>query len=459
MKNGTQLDWWTDGRAPIVSETLVNWSLASSASEPTDTADQVHGYLTELLLDDIEVVDLPTSRAVYASRARAGADAPTVLVVGVHDLPAQSGGDPATNPGARSDSEGVLGPGVASRFGSFVAHIEGFMGLSNEREGRLEVNLKVLAVAEAALQPGDIAALAERLPLGDIDAVIATAATAWDLNAPTITVGARGELLVEVEVNAGRDLALMTFGGASRNPLTVLAEALGRLREPNGRISLPGFYHRATPASAEERSALVRDGYDPTAWLSATGALKLEGGPSPLERVSLWPSLDILSIEAGAGRRAAGRTIPGSARAIVAFQLVPDQRPSEIEAALRSWLEQRVPPEVGLAVRVLSSADPHQVDRSSEMILAQARALKRVVGSAPIPVASGGMAGLSYIADRLGAPMIYSGIAAPASHTQTAHERLSVQRFRLGVNLAGELFNQLQPRSPGLLGRFDRASS
>lgn len=458
MKNGTQLDWWTDGRTPIVSDTLVNWSAAASTSDGGDTAEQVRDYLSELLLDDIEIVELPTSRAVYASRNRAGADAPTVLILGVHDLPVQSGGDPGTDPGARSDAEGVLGPGVASRFGSFVAHVEGFMGLSNELEGRLEVNAKFLAVAESALQTGDLDALVDRLPLGDVDTVVATAATAWDLNAPTITVGSRGELVVEIEVNAGRDLALMTFGGASRNPLTVLTEALGRLREPNGRISLPGFYHRATPASDEERSALSRDGYDPAAWLSATGALRLDGGPSPLERVSLWPSLDVLSIEAGAGRRAAGRTIPGSARAVVAFQLVPDQRPSEIEAALRSWLEQRVPPEVGLAVRVISSTDPHQVDRSSEAILAQARALKRVVGNAPIPVASGGMAGLSGIADRIGASMIYSGVAAPASHTQTAHERLSVQRFRLGVNLAGELFDQLQPRQSGFRARFDLSS-
>lgn len=458
MKNSAQLDWWTDGRTPHLTETLVGWSRAASTDDAGSVTDHFYDYLDELLLDDLEIIELTDTEAVFAQRCRSSADAPTVLLLGVHDLPPLDGGQPDTDPGVRADAEGVLGPGVASRFGSMVAHIEGFIGLSNDREGRLDVNLKILSVSERILHTSDVDLLIAQLPLDGIDTVIATPATAWDLAAPTVTVGARGQLLAEVEVTAGRDLAAVSFGGASRNPLTVLTEAVGRLRETNGRIALPGFYHRATPSSAEERTVLGRNGYDPASWMRATGAMALQGGPSPLERVSLWPTLDILSLTSGADRRASSQTIPGMATATLAFQLVPDQRPSEIEASLRSWLEQRVPPEVGLAVTVTSWASPYQVDRSSPAILAQAKALKQICGQAPIPVASGGLPGVSVFAERLGASMIYSGLAAPASHILTAHERLSMQRFRLGVNLAGELFSQLEPKSGSFRSRFDLSS-
>ena len=465
MSAARDLEGWTDGREAEVGAFLAAWSDAASRAASATAADErtdaeaatlVADWFDKLALDDVETVEIDGHHGVYATRSRAGAG-PTILVVGVHDLPASGGADDETRPAPRADSHGVLGAGVASRFGSFVAHVEAYMALSNGKG--LDVNLQVLTVSEHLLNPAALGELVDRLNLGAVDGIIATAAVAWDLGGPTITVGARGELVVEVSIDTGRDVSTSTFSGAVRNPLTLLVEAIGQLRESNGRISLPGFYHRARPASEDERQLLAAGAIDAGDWLRATGTSVHDGGPSSLERVSMWPSLEIVSIGAGVDERALTHTIPGQASAILAFQLVPDQRPVEIEAALRSWLEQRIHPEVALTIHTLSAADPYQVDRSSTLVLAQARALKSVCGGAPTPVSGGGTPGLAGLATTLGVPMIFSGLAAPASHVLTGHERLSMQRLQLGVMLAGETFIQLQPGANSLASRFSRFAS
>jgi len=467
MTAGGDLAGWATGRETRLGEFLVSWSRAASGTDdvnddPLSRSDDapaalVANWLEELLLDDVRTVELDGLHAVHATRSRA-AQGPTVLVVGVHDLPRCGGADSETSPPARFDSEGVLGTGVASRFGSFAAHVHAYLALSGRPSG-LDVNLQVLSLSEGLLYPDVLADLAGEFDLSRVDGVIATSSVAWDLGAPTISVGARGELVIDVTIDTGRDVATGAFAGAVRNPLTMLIEALGQLREPNGRIALPGFYHRARPASEDERQLLIGGAIDPNAWLRATGTNTHVGGPSALERVSLWPSLEVVALEAGVDQRSTTHTIPGTATATLAFQLVPDQRPVEIEASLRSWLEQRIPAEVGLTIQAVSAAEPCQVDRSSALILAQARALKAVCGAAPTAVAAGGMPGIASLADMLGVPMIFNGLAAPASHVLTGHERLSMQRMQLGVMIAGELFDQLQPKTGGLAARFARLTS
>lgn len=471
MSAGGDLAGWATGREAGLGEFLVAWSRAASgaADSDADSGDQsvdpeaqaaqlVATWFDELLLDDVRTIELHGAHAVHATRSRA-LSGPTVLVVGVHDLPRSGGADAETSPAPRFDSEGVLGAGVASRFGAFAAHIHAYQALSSRTAG-LDVNLQVLSLSETLLDADSLSDIANELDLSQVDGIIATPAVAWDLGAPTISVGARGELILDVTIDTGRDVASSTFAGAVRNPLTLLIESIGQLREPNGRISLPGFYHRARPASEDERQLLLNGAIDPDAWLRATGTNSPAGGPSALERVSLWPSLEIVSVTAGVDQRSTTHTIPGSASATLAFQLVPDQRPVEIEASLRSWLEQRIPSEVGLTIQAVSAAEPHQVDRSSALILAQARALKAVCGAAPTAVAAGGLAGIAPLATELGVPMIFNGLAAPASHVLTGHERLSMQRLTLGVMIAGELFEQLQPRSGGgLAARFARLTS
>lgn len=452
MARYAELGWWVDSRSALLDNLLQDWSTAAT-SDDSETLEPLKRHLKDLVLDDVEILESGDHKPqLYAQRLRAGSDAPTVLVVGTADVDDLVGFD-AERDAPRVDDEGVIGPGVASRFGSFLAHIEGFVGLSRDHDGQPPTNLKILGLNSSTISSSTLGLALESVDTDDVDVIIASQAVAWDLEAPTITLGSRGHLVADITMSSGSDLDLSTFAGATRNPLHSLLEALRELRNDSGRIMLPGFYHRAKPPTDEEKTVLSRGDFNASAWLRGTGAVELGGGPPALERTSLWPTLDIIDVRAGAGARVGEMTIPGSATATIAIQLVVDQDPIEIEASLRNWLTSHCHEDLTGTVTRVSMANPFRVARDTAWVVGQARALKRVLGSAPLPVVSGGAAGVGALSDIIGAPLLFSGLASPASRISTGSERLTHHRLRTGINLSAEMFDQFRKR-----GRSTRAS-
>jgi len=452
MARYAELGWWVDSRSTLLDDLLKDWSNAAT-SDDRDTREPLERHLKDLSFDDVEKTTSGNdSPLLFAQRLRAGSDAPTVLVVGTNDVDDLVGFDP-DNDRARVDDEGVVGPGVASRFGSFLAPIEGFVGLSRDHDGQPPTNLKILGLNSGDISSSRLGDALASIDTDDVDVIIATQAVAWDLEAPTITLGARGHLIAEITVESGSDLDLSTFAGATRNPLYSLLDSLRELRNDSGRIMLPGFYHRAKPPTDEERNVLARGDMNASAWLRGTGAVELSGGPSALERTSLWPTLDVIDVRAGVGARVGAKTIPGSATATIAIQLVMDQDPIEVEASLRNWLANNCHADLTGTVTRISMASPFRVARDTAWVVGQARALKRVLGSAPLPVVSGGAPGVGALSDIIGAPLLFSGLASPANRMGTGSERLTHHRLRTGINLSAEMFDQFRKR-----GRSTRSS-
>jgi len=448
MARYAELGWWVDSRSTLLDDLLRDWSSAAT-SDDRETLEPLERHLKDLVLDDVEITKSDDDHPlIYAQRLRAGSDAPTVLVVGTTDVDDLVGFDPQRD-APRVDDEGVIGPGVASRFGSFLAHIEGFVGLSRDHDGQPPTNLKILGLSSGAIATSTLSSALDTIDTDDVDVIIASQAVAWDLEAPTITLGSRGHLVAEITISSGNDLDLATFAGATRNPLFSLLDVLQDLRNDSGRIMLPGFYHRAKPPTDEERTVLSRGDFNASAWLRGTGAVELTGGPPALERTSLWPTLDIIDVRAGAGARVGEMTIPGSATATVAIQLVVDQDPIEVEASLRNWLTTHCHEDLTASVTRVSMASPFRVARDTAWVVGQARALKRVLGSAPLPVVSGGSPGVGALSDLIGAPLLFSGLASPANRISTGSERLTHQRLRTGINLSAEMFDQFRKRGRG----------
>lgn len=444
MPRTTRLDDWYNSRSEYLDDLMLAWSRTSFADVEASAA-LVEDYLATQLFDDVITVrGEEGSPAVFGQRRRAGGEAANILVLGLHDSPWLDGG---SEEDIVLTDKGLKGPGIAGRFAPFLAHTEGFLGLAQESGGQPPVNMAVLSLDSAVLGTNQLASIVESIEFDDLDVILCTPSVAWDLKAPTVSLGARGELLVEIIVSTGRDLQVNAFGGTARNTLTVLTQILSDLRDSSGRITLPGFYNRAVPPTTAEREALSRDGYDPARWLVGSGATVLTGGPSPLERASAWPTVEITSINSGADGRLRSQTIPGSASATVNMSLVIGQRPAEIEASLRNWLESQKVGGVEIALNVIASSAPYQVQRDTPWVVSQARAAKRVFNRPPIPVLGGGMPGMAEIARELDVPMLFSGITSPASFVDTEHERLSNERLRLGMNVTAEIFEQFAKRA------------
>lgn len=343
---------------------------------------------------------------VFTERVRAGADAPNVLVIGAHDLPASA--DRGEYVGA--DATAVRSPGIASRFGPLVAFVDGFKAALNVAFDE-PVNIAFASLGgqtrpESAIDAG---------PMDDLDAVFLTSSVCWDPHQPTLTTGSRGRLILDVELRGGRAVDDATFAGAVRNPLNKLVEILGTIRDDRGRITIPGFYHRAAPPNEQERAALTSNGHDPDAWGDRLDVSRPRGALSATERATLWPVVSISDLRTDGTPHT---LTPASATATLSLYLVPDQRPVEIEAAVRSWIESRVPADLASSVTLVSMDRPYRSAPGQQAVAAQARALTRVHGRPPVLVPGGGVYGAGELHFASGAPVGFAGICGPSTDSE-----------------------------------------
>lgn len=378
-----------------------------------------------------EIRRLGTGNTIHVRSSARSSQRLKVLVLGRHDV-ADLGG---ATPGAASAGSSI-GPGLASRLGPTVAFSEGFQAA---RTLTVEdpVNIEFLSLGH-----GDtFADVATSVFTGNVDAVYLTNATQWSPEHPTITVGARGQLVADLTLAAGAPINDFAVSGATRNPLTKMTQLLGELRDARGRIVLPGFYERAKAPDSGVRTALTADDHDANAWADALNIAKPAGGLSSLERASLWPGVSVLSIASDVND---GATAPGTVTATIAIYLVPDQRHVEVERALRSWFLANAPKDLHPSMKLTSSSRPFRSAPDSLPVQAQARAAFRLFGRHPVLVPAGGAAGAGETAFALGTPVGFAGIARPSSSTGTVAEALSWADFDRGVAMAAETSLQLR---------------
>src|SRR5213078_2106526 len=98
-----------------------------------------------------------------------------------------------------------------------------------------------------------------------------------------------------------RDLHSGVFGGTVDNPAMALSQMLAKLRDKNGRITIPGFYDDVIPLSAYERKQLARVPFKENDYRKFLGVPELFGekGFSPIERRSARPTLEINGLTSG----------------------------------------------------------------------------------------------------------------------------------------------------------------
>ena len=91
------------------------------------------------------------------------------------------------------------------------------------------------------------------------DAVVVSDTGMPDADHPALTYALRGIIAFEITLRGpARDLHSGIFGGAVDNPAMALSQLLGKLRDKNGRIAIPGFYDDVAPLSAYERKEFER---------------------------------------------------------------------------------------------------------------------------------------------------------------------------------------------------------
>src|SRR5262249_49056209 len=244
---------------------------------------------------------------------------------------------------------------------------------------------------------------------------------------PALTYALRGIAALEIVLHGpSRDLHSGIFGGTVDNPAMALCQLMGKLRDRNGRVTIPGFYDDVRPLSKDERSELKRLPLKPREYHKFLGVPKLFGekGYTLVEQRSARPTMEINGLTSGYQGEGSKTIIPAWARAKITMRLVPNQTPSRIINLTIRHLRKLCPLTVRMEIVPGHGAVPYLVSPDNPRAQASLRALRAAFGCEPVLMREGGSIPIvNDFKSILGADSLMLGLALPDDNAHSPNEK------------------------------------
>ena len=400
-------------------------------------------------LEHVEILPTAGHPVVYADWLHA-AGKPTALVYGHYDVqPAEPLELWTTGPFDPTVRNGELyARGAVDDKGQVFMHLKA-LEAHLKTTGRLPVNVRLLIEGEEEIgSPNLDAFIAQHKDMLRADVVVISDTAMIAKDAPGITVGLRGLVYFQIDVEVAKsDLHSGGFGGAIENPAMALAQLLAKLKDRNGRIAIPGFYDDVRRLPAEERRALARLPFSEKKFQKDLGAPALFGekGFTTLERLWARPTLEVNGVYSGFIGEGAKTVLPCRAMAKISMRLVPNQDPGKIARLFVQHVKRLAPKTVRLKVTEVSGRGmPWLVPTNHPSLQAVARAIEKGFGKRPVYTRTGGTIPVVATLDRLlKAPILLMGIGLPDENAHAPNEKLDLDNLHHGMLSAAYLFEEL----------------
>ncbi len=230
------------------------------------------------------------------------------------------------------------------------------------------------------------------------------------------------------------------------NPANTVAKLLSALVDEQGKVQIPGFYDDVEPLTEQERSQLAALPFSDRDFMAQIGVdgLSGEAGCSTLERRWSRPSYDVNGLWSGYQGEGAKTVLPAKAGAKFSFRLVPDQQPKKITAALRAFLEERLPPGIKMELIDFHNAPGVVVSLNSPYMTAAAQAIERGFGRSPVFIREGGsIPVVSTFHDVLGVDTLLLGWGLNDDNTHSPNEKFCLADFHRGIKSSAYLWREL----------------
>jgi len=279
------------------------------------------------------------------------------------------------------------------------------------------------------------------------DAIVISDTGMPTLKHPALTYALRGIIGFEVTLRGpSRDLHSGIFGGTVDNPAMALCQLLGKLRDDNGHVTIPGFYEGVQPLSAYERKQFARLPFNTRDYQKFLGVPRLFGerGFTPLEQRSTRPTLEINGLTSGYQGEGSKTIVPAWARAKITVRLVPNQEPAQVMKRIGQHLKKLCPSTVRLETEWGHGAEPYLVSPTGPQAQAALRALKSAFGYEPVLAREGGSIPIvNDFKKFLHADSLLLGLALPDCNAHSPNETFHLSCFAKGQLMAAHLWQEL----------------
>jgi acetylornithine deacetylase/succinyl-diaminopimelate desuccinylase-like protein len=272
-----------------------------------------------------------------------------------------------------------------------------------------------------------------------------------EVGLPSITYSLRGIVAVKVEVTSAKmPVHSGMVGGALPDAALALNKVLSKLYWGNGPVPVPGFYDAVRPLTDKERQAFRKLPWDDAKFRKEVGVVPsaryaIEEGLTCYEQTWRRPAVTVIAQEASSIKGASNQVLP-TAQAIVSCRIVPDQKPEQVVAQLKTYLEADAPWGVEVKVsQIGAGCDWWMTDPNGPAFEAAMAALRQGFDRDPVGIGCGGSIGfVGPLAELFGgAPALLVGIEDPASNAHAPNESLHEGDFKKLMASLVRLFDNL----------------
>jgi acetylornithine deacetylase/succinyl-diaminopimelate desuccinylase-like protein len=255
---------------------------------------------------------------------------------------------------------------------------------------------------------------------------------------PTVSLGCKGILYVELRVrSASKDLH-SSWGAVVPNAAWRLTGALATLKDlKTERVLIPGFYDRVLRLSERVVALADREPFDVASYSQLFGTRGFLCGWDGVEarRHYLFdPTCTICGLSSGYVGEGGKTVLPASAMAKVDFRLVPDQDPAEILALLRRHLDQQGFSDVSVVEIEGAGERAARTDPDAAIVPAVVDSARALYGKEPLVLPNMAGTGPQYLlCAQFGVPAVGMGVGNAESNNHAPNENILVSDYIEGI--------------------------
>lgn len=402
------------------------------------------------LCSDVQLV-MTEGHPLVMARAPSGSGGPRVLFYGHYDVqpaePLEAWITPPFQPDMR-DEDGltrIYARGASDSKSQVWSVVEAFRAWKRSA-GDVPIDAIILLEGEeetgSPSLPEFVAAYRDAL---SCDVAFICDSDMWSPTRPAITTRLKGLVHEKVTIHAPNgDLHSGHFGNVALNPVRVLARILASIHDDQGRVAIDGFYDDVEPVPSSLRQQWAAlDTEEALSGVSVLGG-PVEGGVGTVELMWGCPGIDFNGVVGGNTGPGERSVLPGSASARLSFRLVGGQKPGQIRARFRSFVEASLPPGCRVEFEGSGGSSAVSVNDTGIYVAATARALEAEWEQPVLIKGTGGTIPLvELLTHRLDVDCIVTGFILADDAIHAPNERYDVERLRKGIRSWVRILSEL----------------